>query len=315
LSEASVDERIETFLTPRDWLRYAVRRFLSADLAFGHGATTALDEAAFLILEGLGLPIATLDPFLDAKLLRHERTRLLGLIEARVTTRKPAAYLVNRAYIQGVPFYVDERVIVPRSLIGELVMTAFAEDNGLIGDPETIASVLDLCTGGGSLAILAARAFPNARVEAVDVSPGALEVAARNLDEHGLQDRIALKQGDLFAPVEGARFDLILTNPPYVDAAAIAEFPPEYAAEPILAHAGGADGLDIVRRILSEAPKHLTAAGTLVCEVGGARPLLEQEFPHLPFVWLDTEDTSGEVFLLRAADFNAAKPRARGRQR
>jgi ribosomal protein L3 glutamine methyltransferase len=314
LSEEPVDERVETFLTPRDWLRYAVGRFLSAGLAFGHGATTALDEAAFLILEGLSLPIDMLDPFLDARLLRHERTRLLGLIEARATTRKPAAYLVNRAYIQGVPFYVDERVIVPRSLMGELVMTALAEDNGLIGDPETIASVLDLCTGSGSLAILAARVFPKARIAAVDVSPGALEVAARNVDEHGLQQRIALKQGDLFAPVEGARFDLILTNPPYVDAAAIADFPPEYAAEPVLAHAGGTDGLDIVRRILGEAPKHLTASGTLVCEVGGARAALEHEFPHLPFVWLDTEDTSGEVLLLRAADFGAPKLRARGRR-
>ena len=269
MSEAAVDERVETFLTPRDWLRYAVGRFLSADLAFGHGATTALDEAAFLILEGLGLPIDTLDPFLDARLLRHERARLCELIEARVTTRKPAAYLVNRVYIKGVPFYVDERVIVPRSLIGELVMTAFAEDNALIGDPGNIASALDLCTGGGSLAILAARVFPNARIEAVDLSPGALEVAERNLEEHGLRDRIALKQGDLFAPLKGARFDLILTNPPYVDAATIADFPPEYAAEPTLAHAGGADGLDIVRRILSEAPKHLTASGTLICEVGG----------------------------------------------
>jgi ribosomal protein L3 glutamine methyltransferase len=315
LSEEAVDERVATFLTPRDWLRYAVGRFLSAGLAFGHGATTALDEAAFLILEGLGLPIDMLDPFLDARLLRDERIQLLGLIEARATTRKPAAYLVNRAYIQGVPFYVDERVIVPRSLIGELVMTAFAEDNGIIGDPETIASVLDLCTGGGSLAILAARVFPKARIEAVDVSPRALEVAARNVDEHGLQDRIALKQGDLFAPVEGARFDLILTNPPYVDAAAIAGFPPEYAAEPTIAHAGGTDGLDIVRRILDEAPKHLTPSGSLVCEVGEARPLLELEFPHLPFVWLDTEDTSGEVFLLRAADFSAPKSRARARPR
>jgi ribosomal protein L3 glutamine methyltransferase len=308
LSEGRIDERVETFLTPRDWLRYGVGRFLSADLAFGHGATTALDEAAFLILEGLGLPIDMLDPFLDARLLRHERIRLCELIEARVTTRKPAAYLVNRVYIQGVPFYVDERVIVPRSLIGELVMTVLAEDNALVGDPGNIASVLDLCTGGGSLAILAARVFPNARIEAIDLSPGALEVAARNLEEHGLRDRIALKQGDLFAPLQGARFDLILTNPPYVDAATIADFPPEYAAEPTLAHAGGADGLDIVRRILSEAPKHLTASGTLICEVGGGGPLLELEFPHLPFVWLDTEDTSGEVFLLRAADFRAAKP-------
>jgi ribosomal protein L3 glutamine methyltransferase len=308
------DERVETFLTPRDWLRYAVGRFLSAGLAFGHGATTALDEAAFLILEGLSLPIDMLDPFLDARLLRHERERLCALIDARATTRKPAAYLVNRAYIKGVPFYVDERVIVPRSLIAELVMTAFAEDNALIGDPGNIASALDLCTGGGSLAILAARVFPNARIEAVDVSPSALEVAARNLDEHGLQGRIALKQGDLFAPVKGARFDLIVTNPPYVAAAAIASFPPEYAAEPTIAHAGGADGLDIVRRILRDAPNNLTAHGTLVCEVGGARRRLEDEFPQLPFVWLDTEDTSGEVLLLRAADFRAAKRRARSKR-
>ena len=314
MPEAAPDERVETFLTPRDWLRYAVSRFLSADLAFGHGATTALDEAAFLILEGLGLPIDALEPFLDARLLRHERARLCELIEARVTMRKPAAYLVHRAYIKGVPFYVDERVIVPRSLIGELVMSAFAEDNALIGDPENIASALDLCTGGGSLAILAARVFPNARIEAIDLSSDALEVAARNLEEHGLRDRIALKQGDLFAPLKGARFELILTNPPYVDAATIAEFPPEYAAEPTLAHAGGVDGLDIVRRILNEAPKHLTAAGALICEVGGGRGALEDEFPHLPFVWLDTEGTSGEVFLLRATDFGPAKPRAKGKR-
>ena len=314
MSEAAPDERLETFLTPRDWLRYAVGRFLSAGLAFGHGATTALDEAAFLILEGLGLPIDTLDPFLDARLLRHERARLLELIEARATTRKPAAYLVHRAYIKGVPFYVDERVIVPRSLIGELLMTAFAEDNALTGDPERIASVLDLCAGGGSLAILTARVFSNARIEAVDVSPDALEVAERNLKDHGLEDRIGLKRGDLFAPVKDKRFDLILANPPYVDAETIARFPPEYAAEPTIAHAGGADGLDIVRRILREAPEHLTAGGTLVCEVGGARGRLEHEFPHLPFVWLDTEDTSGEVFLLHAADFGAAKPRARGKR-
>ena len=222
LSEADRDERIETFLTPRDWLRYAVGRFLSAGIAFGHGATTAIDEAAFLILEALKLPIDTLDPFLDARLLRHERARLCDLIEARVTTRKPAAYLLNRVYIKGVPFYVDERVIVPRSLVGELLMTAFADDNALTGDPERIASVLDLCTGGGSLAILAARVFPNARIDAVDCSAGALDVARRNVEEHGLVDRVALKEGDLFTPVKGVRYDLILANPPYVDAATIA---------------------------------------------------------------------------------------------
>jgi ribosomal protein L3 glutamine methyltransferase len=314
LPEPALDERVETFLTPRDWLRYAVGRFLSAGLAFGHGATTALDEAAFLILEGLGLPIDTLDPFLDARLMRHERARLLNLIEARATTRKPAAYLLNRAYIQGVPFYVDERVIVPRSLIGELTMTAFAEDNPLTGDPERVASVLDLCAGGGSLAILAARVFPKARIVAADISPDALEVAKRNFEEHGLQDRIALKQGDLFAPVGSARFDLILANPPYVDEATIAGFPAEFAAEPKLAHVGGADGLAIVRRILGQAHAHLAPEGVLVCEVGGARKRLEREFPQLPFVWLDTEDASGEVLLLRAADFGAAKPRTkRGR--
>jgi ribosomal protein L3 glutamine methyltransferase len=307
LLEEEPDERLETFLTPRDWLRYAVGRFLAADLAFGHGATTALDEAAFLILEGLGLPIDALDPFLNAKLLRRERTRLLDLIEARATTRNPAAYLVNRAYIKGVPFYVDERVIVPRSLIGELLMTAFAEDNALTGDPERIGAVLDLCTGGGSLAILAARVFPNARIEGADCSPGALEVARRNVDEHGLSDRIALIEGDLFAPVGEARYDLILANPPYVDAATIAEFPPEYAAEPNIAHAGGADGLDIVRRILNEAPAHLTPNGILVCEVGRGRALVDRDFPHLPFVWLDTEETSGEVFLLRASDLAAKR--------
>jgi ribosomal protein L3 glutamine methyltransferase len=307
LSEADRDERIETFLTPRDWLRYAVGRFLSAGIAFGHGATTAIDEAAFLILEALKLPIDTLDPFLDARLLRHERARLCDLIEARVTTRKPAAYLLNRVYIKGVPFYVDERVIVPRSLVGELLMTAFADDNALTGDPERIASVLDLCTGGGSLAILAARVFPNARIDAVDCSAGALDVARRNVEEHGLVDRVALKEGDLFTPVKGVRYDLILANPPYVDAATIAEFPPEFVAEPRIAHAGGADGLDIVCRILTGAPSHLSPKGVLICEVGGGRGLLERDFPLLPFVWLDTEETTGEVFLLRASDFSARK--------
>jgi ribosomal protein L3 glutamine methyltransferase len=314
LPEEESDERLETFVTVRDWLRYAVGRFRAADLAFGHGATTALDEAAFLILEGLKLPIDTLDPFLDAKLLRRERARLFDLIEARATTRKPAAYLLNRAYIQGVPFYVDERVIVPRSLIGELLMTAFAEDNALTGDPERISTVLDLCTGGGSLAILAARVFPNVRIDAADLSADALDVARRNIAEHRLEQRIVLKEGDLFAPVEHARYDLILANPPYVDAATISSYPPEYAAEPAIAHAGGADGLDIVRRILKEAPTHLTAQGILVCEVGGGRAALEREFPQLPFVWLDTEDTSGEVLLLHAEGLAEAKPPGRGKR-
>ncbi len=307
MPESESEERLDLFVTPRDWLRYAVGRFLAAGLAFGHGATNAFDEAAYLILEGLRLPIDRLDPFLDARLLRRERARLDDLIEARVSTRKPAAYLVNRAYIQGVPFYVDERVIVPRSYLGEMLMTTFSENNALTGDPENVASVLDLCTGGGSLAILAARVFPNADVEAVDLSPDALEVAKRNVEEHGLENRVTLKCGDLFAPLKGERYDLILANPPYVDAEALAEFPPEYAAEPRMAHAGGEDGLDIVRRILREAPGHLASEGTLVCEIGRGRDLLMRDFPRLPFVWLDTEQSMGEVFLLRAGDFVAPK--------
>ncbi len=297
------NERLELFSTPRDWLRYAIGRFRAAGLAFGHGVTTAQDEAAFIVLEGLSLPIDTLDPFLDARLLRRERERLDALVEARVTTRKPAAYLLNRAYIQGVPFYVDERVIVPRSLIGELLMTTFAEDNGLTGDPASVSRVLDICAGGGSLAILAAFVFPNATIDAAELSADALAVARRNVDEHGLSHRIALIEGDLFAPLKGARYDLILANPPYVDAEALAAFPPEYAAEPRLAHAGGTDGLDIVRRILSEAPDHLTPHGRLICEVGRGRDRLVRDYPGLPFVWLDTEESEGEVFLLRASDF------------
>lgn len=308
---AENDERLELFTTPRDWLRYAVGRFRAETLAFGQGTTTALDEAAYIILEGLNLPIDTLDPFLDARLLRRERERLDALIEARVTTRKPAAYLLNRTYIKGAPFYVDERVIVPRSFIGELLMTTFAEDNGLTGDPTAISRILDLCAGGGSLAILAARVFPDASIDATDLSADALAVARRNVDEYGLSDRIALKQGDLFAPLKGARYDLILTNPPYVDAEAVEAFPPEYAAEPRLAHAGGADGLDIVRRILSDAPDHLKSDGRLVCEIGGGQERLVRDFPDLPFVWLDTEESAGEVFLLRESDFPPSKGRSR----
>jgi ribosomal protein L3 glutamine methyltransferase len=308
------DERIELFATPRDWLRYAIGRFRAAGLAFGHGATTALDEAAYLILEGLKLPIDEIDPFLDAKLLRSERERLDALIETRVTTRKPAAYLLNRAYIQGVPFYVDERVIVPRSFIGELLMTAFAEENALTGDPKAVSRALDLCTGGGSLAILAARVFPNARIDAVDLSRDALDVARRNVEEHGLPDRVTLIEGDLFEPLKSERYDLILANPPYVDAAAIAAFPPEYAAEPPTAHAGGPDGLDVVRRILVGAPNHLTAEGKLVCEIGRGRELLLRDFANLPFTWLDTEESTGEVFLLRARDFAPSRRRPRRRR-
>jgi ribosomal protein L3 glutamine methyltransferase len=294
------EDRIAVFATPRDWFRYAVSRFQAAGLVFGHGATNAIDEAAFLVLEALHLPIDALDPFADAKLLTAERRRLDALIEARATTRKPAAYLLNRAYIQGVPFYVDERVIVPRSFIGELLFSGFVGEGGLIEAPEGVGRVLDLCTGGGSLAILAARVFPNAAIDAVDLSPDALAVARRNVEEHGLQDRIRLVEGDLFSGLAAERYDVILTNPPYVTEAAAAAFPPEYAAEPQLAHVGGADGLDIVRRIVVQARAHLKPGGALVCELGQGREAFEAAFPELDALWLDTAESEGEVFFARA---------------
>ena len=288
--------------TVRDFFRYAVSRFNAAGLVYGHGATNAVDEAAFLVLEGLHLPIDQLDPFLDARLMPEECARLSGLIEARVRERKPAAYLLGRAYVRGVPFEIDERVIVPRSFIGELLdsdLFAGGPDS-LVADPQARMRVLDLCTGSGCLAILAARAFPLAEIDAVELSPDALAIAHRNVAASGADHRIRLFQGDLFAPLSGEPYDLILTNPPYVDAEAMRDLPPEYRHEPTMALDGGEDGLDIVRRILADAGAHLTSAGGLLCEIGRGRERLEAEFPDLPFLWLDTEESAGEVFWLPA---------------
>ncbi len=291
--------------TLRDFLRYAISRFQEARLVYGHGTTNALDEAAFIILESLHLPIDNLEPFLDARLLESERMRLADLIGRRVSTRKPASYLLNKAYVKGIPFYVDERVIVPRSFIGELLFTdLFGGGTGaLVEDAASVERVLDLCTGSGCLAILAAKVFPNARVDAVDLSADALEVARRNVEDSGDADRIKLHRGDLFGPLGKKRYDLIITNPPYVGADVMDALPPEYAQEPELALAGGPDGLDIVRRILDEAPAHLTAHGGIICEIGEDREILESEYPHLPFMWLDTEESAGEVFWLPAGAF------------
>ena len=291
----------DDLLTIRDFFRYAVSVFRKADLSFGHGAADAVDEAAYITLEALNLPIDDINPWLEARLTAPERKRLADLIAARIETRKPAAYLLNKAYVQGVPFYVDERVIVPRSYIGELLMGEDAFP--LAVDPEDVTSVLDLCTGSGCLAILAAYAFPNAEIDGVDLSIDALEVARRNVAEHGLEERIALHHGDLFAPVKTKRYDLILTNPPYVDAEAMAGLTPEYRAEPELALAGGDDGLDVVRRILEEAPKHLTPTGGILCEIGTGLDILEADYPELDFIWPDTEESEGEVFWLTAEDF------------
>jgi ribosomal protein L3 glutamine methyltransferase len=295
-------------LTVRDFLRHAVSRFQQARLVHGHGTTNAFDDAAFLVLEGLHLPVGQLDPWLDARLLAGERARLAELIDQRVTTRKPTAYLLNKAYIQGLPFFIDERVIVPRSYLGEMLAgpdadTLFCAGEGsLVDAPDDVAHVLELCTGSGCLAILAALRFPGAEVDAVDLSADALKVAERNIGDYGLQDRIRLLKGDLLAPVRGRAYDLIIANPPYVAAEVVAAFPPEYAAEPEMAHLGGADGLDLVRRIVRDAKAHLAPGGGLLCEIGEDRHLLEADFPDTPFLWLDTADSEGEVFWIRRED-------------
>lgn len=287
-------------LTVRDFIRHAVSRFTAAGVAYGHGTSSAFDEAVFIVLETLKLPIDQLEPWLDARLTTPERRALAGVVEARVTTRKPAPYLTGRAYIQGVPFQVDERVIVPRSYIGELLFSGLfgGEDFTLVDDPGSVGRVLDLCTGSGCLAVLAARVFPDAQVDAVDLSAEALAVAALNVEASGDAGRIALHRGDLFTPLAGQRYDLILTNPPYVTAEAMEALPPEYRHEPALALAGGEDGLDIVRRILADAARHLEPGGGLLCEIGEGRETLEAEYPDLDFLWLQTADSFGEVFWL-----------------
>jgi ribosomal protein L3 glutamine methyltransferase len=275
-----------------DIFRFAVRRFSKARLAYGHGTTNARDEAAFLVLEGLKLPIDRLAPYLDLKPTTTERARLLTLIDARVSLRLPAPYLVGAAYMHGVRFHADKRALVPRSFIGDMLADGVLP----IGDARDIRRVLDLCTGSGCLAILAALAFPRAHIDAADVSASALALARRNVKSHRLDDRIALHRGDLFEPLDGRRYDLILSNPPYVDARGMARLPPEYRHEPRLALAAGDDGLDLVRRILAGAPRHLTKNGALLCEIGRGRAPLEAVFPRLPFLWLDTEQSEGEVF-------------------
>jgi len=293
-------------VTLLDFVRYAVSRFAAAKLTFAHGTPDSVAEAAFLVCETLHLHPDQFDIFATARVTAGEAQSILEVIARRVSSRKPAAYLVNKIYMRGLPFYVDERVIVPRSFIGELLDSHFGQRDegaaGLIDDAARIENVLDLCTGSGCLAVLASRTFPNAAIDAVDISKDALDVAVRNIADFGLQERVMLHRGDLFGPIGNKRYDLIISNPPYVDRAGMAGLPRECRAEPKLAFDGGADGLDVIRRILDEAGRHLTPEGGLLCEIGRCRPALEAAYPKVNFLWLDSEDSEGEVFWIGAAD-------------
>lgn len=303
------EELEQQLLTVRDWLRYAVSRFNEAQLVYGHGTAAALDEAAFLILHTLHLPIDQIEPWLDARLLPAEKLALKEIVHRRISTRKPAAYLTKEAWVGGRSFYVDERVIVPRSYIGELLGNDLAD---VVSEPMKIRSILDLCTGSGCLAILAALSFPDARVDASDISGEALAVAERNIADYALEDRITLIRSNLFDGLAERRYDLILANPPYVSDNAIAAFPREYAAEPVIAHAGGGDGLGVVRRLLARAAGYLMPEGLLVMEVGTGRRILERDYPRVPFLWLDTADSQGEVLALNRASMPSAIAARRG---
>ncbi|MCF8178925.1 MAG: 50S ribosomal protein L3 N(5)-glutamine methyltransferase [Sulfuritalea sp.] len=294
-----ISSATEELATVRDWLRWAVSRFNEAKLFYGHGTENALDEAVWLILASLQLPRDTLDPWLDAKLTKSERISLLDKLQQRVVHRIPTAYLVQEAWLGSFRFYVDQRVIVPRSYFAELLENGFAP---WIEDTQQVGATLDLCTGSGCLAVVMAHAFPNASVDAIDISPDALVVAQRNIDDYALANRVRAIESDLFSAVSGKLYDLIICNPPYVTTEAMKALPPEYSHEPILALAAGEDGLDVVRRILAEARDHLNPGGMIAVEVGHNRGLVEAAFPDLQLIWLDTEHAEGKVFLIMRDD-------------
>jgi ribosomal protein L3 glutamine methyltransferase len=288
--------------TLRDWLRWAVTRFNATGLAFGHGTASAYDEAAYLLLHALHLPQDRLEPFLDARVTHAERTDLANVFGRRIEERVPAAYLTHEAWLGDFRFYVDERVIIPRSFIAELLPDGLAP---WTGEPRNVAGALDLCTGSGCLAILLAHAYPEAEVDAADLSSDALAVAQRNVSDYGLAGRINLIRSDLFANLAEKSYDLIISNPPYVTAMAMEALPPEYRHEPAMALAGGDDGLDAVRTILREAPRFLNHGGTLLMEIGHNRAAAESAFPRLPFTWLSTASSDDSVFALRREEIVA----------
>jgi ribosomal protein L3 glutamine methyltransferase len=294
MAMTAVESR-DALLTVRDLVRYGVSRLNAARVALGHGSDNAWDESVYLVLHALHLPLDTLDPFLEARVLPSERAAVLDLIDRRVADRVPAAYLTHEAWLRGHRFYVDERVIVPRSPIAELLDTGLSP---WVQEPEDVERALDMCTGSGCLAILTALAFPNAQVDAVDLSADALAVAERNVNDYGLQGRLALHQSNLFDSLPEQAYDVIVCNPPYVNQSSMDVLPPEYRHEPEMALGGGADGMDLVRRILEAAPRYLAPEGVLVLEIGHEYENFVAAFPHLEPVWLETEGTSDQIMLL-----------------
>jgi ribosomal protein L3 glutamine methyltransferase len=286
---------VDALITPRDWLRWAVSRFTEAQLYFGHGTDNAYDEAVWLILHTLHLPLDRLEPFLDARLTHAERLAVLNILEQRIVRRLPAAYLTREAWLGQYRFYVDERVIVPRSYFAELLAEGMAP---WLDDAAAVGSALDLCTGSGCLAILMAHAFPNAAIDAADISDAALAVARRNVADYHMADRIRLVESDVMSGLKNCRYDVIVCNPPYVTAESMAGLPAEFRHEPALALGAGADGLDFVHRLLVVAPAHLHEHGLLFVEVGHNAGIVEAAFPDHAFTWIDTSSGEGKIFLL-----------------
>jgi len=300
--DTPIRQAAEELRTLRDLLRFTVSYFNRSDLFLGHGLPTAYDEAAYLILHTLHLSADQLEPFMDATLTRNERDQILRIIERRVNEKIPVAYLAHEAWLGDFNFYVDERVLIPRSFIAELLQDHLAP---WVMDPYDIGTALDLCTGSGCLAILLAHAFEQAQIDAVDISSDALDVASINVRNYDLINRVGLIQSDLFAELQGKRYDLIISNPPYVNAASMAMLPEEYHHEPSVALAGGSDGLDSIRRIFKEAAHHLTEDGLLIMEIGHNQAEVERAFPQLPCTWLETSSGDQFVLMVRSGDLPA----------
>lgn len=301
-SANSFDQARDQLSTIRDFLRWGASEFIAAKLYYGHGTDNPWDEAEQLVLHAIHLAPPLGDEWLSAQLTRNERERVVANIQRRIEERIPAAYITGQAWFAGLPYMVDERVLVPRSPIGEMIEKRFAP--WLVNQPKQI---LDLCTGSGCIGIACAHAFPDAEVQLSDISFDALEVAEENIQQHGMTERIFAMQSDLFENLLGQRFDLIVSNPPYVDAEDMASLPNEFHAEPELGLSSGADGLNFTRRLLKEALDFLTEDGLLVVEVGNSWPALEQAYPSLPFTWVEFERGGHGVFVLTAQALRNAR--------